>query len=312
MDRSPLPADQLPPLILVVDDDRSMRTLLTLALQQDGYRVAQSSTGEQGLSDFQRLHPDMLLMDAMMPGMDGFECCQTIQSLNQSIPVPLLMITVLDDQASVDRAFAAGAQDYITKPIHWAVLSQRVKRLLTGYRALQQSDRIQQQLFQSQRWETLHRQLMQQLIQGQAWGELARLALEGLLSSFPGAEGFVYDRKKKSMLQALLKPDSDQDSLQPLVDFLSPQPSDSALLFAPDHPLDLPHAVLQWLQDQRISSFMAMEVASQPVLQAGISLFWRAADLTSPGPSPWNLRDLDRIQDIARLLTIAARLEYPN
>ena len=300
------PAEQLAPLILVVDDDRSMRTLLTLALQQDGYRVAQSSTGEQGLSDFQRLQPDMLLMDAMMPGMNGFECCQRIQSLNQSNPIPLLMITVLDDQASVDRAFAAGAQDYITKPIHWAVLSQRVKLLLNGYRALQQSDRIQQQLFQYQHWETLHRQLMQQLLQGQAWSELARLGMEGLLSRFPGAEGVIYDRKKNLVLQALLKPDSSQDSLQPLVEFLSTQASDPTIWFAPDYPLDLPEGLMQWLQKQQISSFLAMEIATQPLLPAGICLFWRTSALPS-----WNISDLDRIEDIARLLTIAARLEDP-
>jgi signal transduction histidine kinase/response regulator of citrate/malate metabolism len=75
----------------------------------------------------------MILMDALMPVVDGFTCCDRLtQAWGDTCP-PILMITALDDRAAVDRAFQAGATDYITKPIHWAVLRQRVRRLLQAY-----------------------------------------------------------------------------------------------------------------------------------------------------------------------------------
>lgn len=118
------------PLILVVDDDRSMRTLLRLALEGEGYQFAEAHNGEQGFAEFMRQQPDMVLLDGVMPVMDGFNCCTKLREVTGTEEPPVLMITVLDDPDSVDQAFHAGATDYITKPIHWAVLRQRVRRLL--------------------------------------------------------------------------------------------------------------------------------------------------------------------------------------
>jgi DNA-binding response OmpR family regulator len=147
------------PLVLIADDDRTLRKLLNLALQQEGYRVAQASNGEQVIQDFERLHPDLLLLDAVMPDRDGFDCCRHLRTVLGS-DIPILMVTVLDDQDSVDRAFDAGATDYITKPIHWAVLSQRVKRLVSSDRALKQIQTLQAQLHLAQLWETLQQQIL--------------------------------------------------------------------------------------------------------------------------------------------------------
>lgn len=132
------------PLILVVDDDRSMRLVIRKAMETEGYRVVEATNGEECLAAYQQLQPDVILLDAMMPVMDGFTCCSKLQSLFDldaiaELPgdrTPILMITGLDDQASVDRAFDAGATDYVTKPIHWAVLRQRVRRLLQASRAI--------------------------------------------------------------------------------------------------------------------------------------------------------------------------------
>jgi PAS domain S-box-containing protein len=123
------------PLILIVEDDRFMRIQLRRAMEQVGYQVAEASDGEEGLAAYTRLHPDIVLLDAMMPVMDGFTCCTQLQSLPGGDRTPVLMITSLEDQESVDRAFEAGAIDYITKPIHWAVLRQRVRRLLQASQA---------------------------------------------------------------------------------------------------------------------------------------------------------------------------------
>jgi light-regulated signal transduction histidine kinase (bacteriophytochrome) len=137
------------PLILIVEDDRFMRIQLRHAMEQVGYRVAEAGDGEEGLAAYTRLQPDLVLLDALMPVMDGFTCCAEIQALPGSDRTPILMITSLEDQESVDRAFAVGAVDYVTKPIHWAVLRQRVRRLLEASRAVQELQRqnLRAQLF---------------------------------------------------------------------------------------------------------------------------------------------------------------------
>ncbi|MEP0872061.1 PleD family two-component system response regulator [Trichocoleus desertorum AS-A10] len=138
-----------PPLVLIVDDDPLMRLQLKRAMKQLGYRVAEATDGTQGLDLYLQLHPDLVLLDALMPVMDGFTCCTQLQALpiaGQVEPAPVLMITALEDEASVDRAFAAGAADYVTKPIHWAVLNQRVRRLIRQAQLQQQQALLQQQL----------------------------------------------------------------------------------------------------------------------------------------------------------------------
>ena len=122
----------LSPTILIADDDRSTRSLLRLILKKDGYRAIEVENGEECLAAWQEHQPDMILLDAMMPVMDGFSCCQQI---NEKSKIPILMITGLNDKESVDRAFAVGATDYITKPIHPPVLRQRLARMLKAAKA---------------------------------------------------------------------------------------------------------------------------------------------------------------------------------
>jgi len=123
------------PQVLVVDDDRSTRSTLRHTLQRDGFRVEEASDGQQALAMLTRFQPDVILMDAMMPVMDGFIACAKMQELPNGADIPVLMITALQDNSSVERAFAAGASDYIPKPIHYAVLSQRVRRIIEANRA---------------------------------------------------------------------------------------------------------------------------------------------------------------------------------
>jgi DNA-binding response OmpR family regulator len=161
LDRSDTSASlQTQPLVLITDDDRSLQLLLKVAMEQEGLQVAQSSSGEQCLRDYQRLQPDMVLLDAVMPGIDGFECCRQIRQLPGAAEVPILMITVLDDADSVAQAFEAGATDYITKPIYWAVLSQRVRRLLESYQTTQQAYQVAEDLKRYQYWCQIQQQLL--------------------------------------------------------------------------------------------------------------------------------------------------------
>ncbi|MBD2089669.1 diguanylate cyclase [Microcoleus sp. FACHB-1515] len=107
-----------------------MRLLLSHMMLQEAYQVISVCNGAECLALCQQQLPDLILLDALMPVIDGFDCCAALQQQFGEQCPPVLMITSLEDQVSVDQAFAAGASDYITKPIHWAVLRQRVRRLL--------------------------------------------------------------------------------------------------------------------------------------------------------------------------------------
>jgi PAS domain S-box-containing protein len=120
---------------LVVDDDPVIRSLMTHVLQKEGYRMEHAANGQEAVELFARLQPDLVLMDAMMPVMTGFEACKRIRQLPGGNRTPLLIITSLQDNQSVEAGFEAGAADFITKPVHWAVLRRRVQRLLEARRA---------------------------------------------------------------------------------------------------------------------------------------------------------------------------------
>ncbi len=122
-------------LVLVVDDDRSTRSALRAALQRSGFLVTEAADGCEVEAEVVRMRPDVILMDALMPLMDGFTACARLQASSEWRQIPVLMITALEDSASIERAFAAGASDYIPKPIHLAVVNQRVRRLVDVTRA---------------------------------------------------------------------------------------------------------------------------------------------------------------------------------
>lgn len=135
-----------PPVILIVDDDKITRLLLRRAMEKEGYKVIEVTNGEECLATYQSQKPHIVLLDAMMPVMDGFTCCSKLQALPGGDRTPVLIITGLDDKESVDLAFEVGATDYITKPIHWAVLRQRVRRLLQQFQLYKQLEAANQEL----------------------------------------------------------------------------------------------------------------------------------------------------------------------
>jgi len=125
------------PLILIVDDSQDMRTQFQHFLTRDGYRIAEAESGAAALSSFSAQQPDLILLDLAMPKMDGITACTRLRQLPGGAQLPIIVVTAMDDTASIENAFAAGATDYITKPVHWAVLSHRVKTLLAASRAKQ-------------------------------------------------------------------------------------------------------------------------------------------------------------------------------
>ncbi|GAB1539920.1 hypothetical protein NUACC21_25880 [Scytonema sp. NUACC21] len=122
--------DSNPPMILVVDDEKPVRFVLRQVIEKEGYSVAEASNGQQCLDICQVQTPDMVLLDAMMPKMDGFTCCSQLRDLLGDRCPPILMITALEDTKFVNRAFEVGVTGYLTKPFDWDVLRQRVHRLL--------------------------------------------------------------------------------------------------------------------------------------------------------------------------------------
>jgi diguanylate cyclase (GGDEF)-like protein len=109
-----------------------MRLALSTVLERDGYCVTEAQNGQQALVAANKRMPELIIMDALMPVMDGFDACERIRGLLGGEDIPILMVTALENDHDVERAFDVGATDYIAKPVHFAVLRQRVKRLLAA------------------------------------------------------------------------------------------------------------------------------------------------------------------------------------
>ncbi|MGP0043217.1 MAG: putative bifunctional diguanylate cyclase/phosphodiesterase [Syntrophobacteraceae bacterium] len=116
------------PVALVVDDDRGTRLIARTLLEESGFIVEQAADGIEALSSFERSKPDIVLLDVVMPEMDGFAVCKEIRHRSeQGRHIPVLMMTGLDDIDSIHRAYDAGATDFITKPVNWTIFQHRLR-----------------------------------------------------------------------------------------------------------------------------------------------------------------------------------------
>lgn len=118
--------------ILTVEDDERIRTALRLALEDEGWDVDEVSSGEEALAAFNRVPADVVLVDIMLPGIDGFDICRAIR---KSSDVPIVMITARSDTHDVVAGLEAGADDYLTKPFAPKELSARIRALLRRARS---------------------------------------------------------------------------------------------------------------------------------------------------------------------------------
>jgi len=123
------------PLVLVVEDDDTARLLARASLEHAGLAVEEAVNGREGVDAFERLRPDLVLMDVLMPEMDGFAACAAIRALPGGELVPVLMMTGLDDVESIRKAYLSGATDFTTKPIHGTVLGHRAAYLIRAGKA---------------------------------------------------------------------------------------------------------------------------------------------------------------------------------
>ena len=113
--------------ILTVEDDERIRTAVKLALEDEGWEVEEADSGEEALNAFTRKAADVVLIDIMLPGIDGFDVCRSIRRVSD---VPIVMVTARADTHDVVAGLEAGADDYLTKPFAPKELSARIRALL--------------------------------------------------------------------------------------------------------------------------------------------------------------------------------------
>ena len=117
-------------LVLIIDDEATQRLLTRDCLEQDGFRIEEASSGEEGLRRVRELRPDLVLLDIMMPGIDGFETCRQLRADPDIRHTPVIVVTGREDIEDVKQAFSVGATDFLTKPVIWNLLPSRVQFVL--------------------------------------------------------------------------------------------------------------------------------------------------------------------------------------
>lgn len=123
-------------VVLVADDDESVRTLVRAALEQIGLDVCEAANGAEAVEQFEQRRPDIVVLDVMMPVMNGYVACTKLRGSVWGSRVPILMMTGMDDAEAIAGAYVHGATDFITKPLNLTILSHRVRYMLRGSRTL--------------------------------------------------------------------------------------------------------------------------------------------------------------------------------
>ncbi len=114
-------------LVLIVDDDAALSEMLQIVLRQEGFDTVRAASGDAALAEFHRSRPDLVLLDLMLPGMDGVDVCKR---LRQHSGVPIIMLTAKSDTADVVAGLEAGADDYVAKPCKTQELVARIRTRL--------------------------------------------------------------------------------------------------------------------------------------------------------------------------------------
>jgi two-component system response regulator MprA len=118
------------PTLLVIDDERSIVDFIRLGMRYEGYRVEEAGDGVTGLDMAQRLRPDVIVLDVMLPAMDGLEVCERLRTSEATADIPILMLTAKDEVRDRVAGLETGADDYLTKPFSFEELLARVRALL--------------------------------------------------------------------------------------------------------------------------------------------------------------------------------------
>ncbi|MEO7152766.1 MAG: response regulator, partial [Burkholderiaceae bacterium] len=136
--------------VLLVDDDEVNLLLTSIALRERGFAITEATSGEDALKVLGGWAPDVVVLDALMPGLDGFETCRSLRAMPGFESLPVLMLTGLDDDASITRAYEAGSTDFFVKSTQWGLLAGRLRYLLRSSRTRQELERSKAKLARAQ------------------------------------------------------------------------------------------------------------------------------------------------------------------
>ncbi len=144
-----------PYVVLIVDDDDEVRELLRVELELEGYTTITAGNGAEAISTIHRISPDVILMDVLMPKMNGIEATEIIKQDEVTKHIPILMITVVDNQEDIIKGLEAGATDYITKPFFLPELKARLNAIIRYKRLYDEIKSMQKQLLKNERINTI-------------------------------------------------------------------------------------------------------------------------------------------------------------
>lgn len=136
--------------VLIVDDDPVTRLLMKQSLQDPTLSIIEAENGEQALTLFAECLPDITILDVSMPGMDGFSCCRQLRLLPKGQHAAIMMVTVHDRAEDIEKAFEAGATDFITKPFKWPLFAHRVRYILKANHTLLELSKSRSKLAKAQ------------------------------------------------------------------------------------------------------------------------------------------------------------------
>lgn len=218
-------------VILIVDDEPIGRTALQALLSREGYRLETASDGNSALKAAKELSPDLILLDVMMPGMDGFELTRRIRSSSQLAEVPILLITALDDTGSRLAGIEAGADDFVTKPFNRVELRARIRTILrlNRFRSLTQEREKYLRIFEGspcglivvdnqlivRELNKVARELVSNWLDGQELGALHQLL----------------DPKSVPILTEMLESTKNDPTVHPRIEFISKSAKNKRIWF---------------------------------------------------------------------------------
>ena len=125
--------------VMVIDDDDMLREVMTETLHDDGYTVIQACHGKEALELFENSAAELILVDVMMPVMNGYDFCKALRKLPNGYNVPVIFMTGQDDIEAIERAFDSGATDFIAKPINWHIIGHRIQYTLRASQAMKEA-----------------------------------------------------------------------------------------------------------------------------------------------------------------------------
>jgi putative two-component system response regulator len=199
--------DSEKPRVLVVDDHPSSRMTAVALLAVEGYEVLESSSGSDALACVVDVNPDLILLDVMMPGIDGFEVCRRLKQDERTRLIPIVFITALNDRRARLRGIEAGGDDFLTKPFDQLELSARVKSLIRQKRLNEDLDHASQVLFSiartvESRDPNTGDHCERLVLQGKAFGEFLNLSRSEIRDLMWG--GYLHDIGKVGIPDAVL------------------------------------------------------------------------------------------------------------